>query len=69
VTAERLGVPAVGVMTTTFVDAAELMAQACGMPGYPFAVIEHPIANATSEQLLDRARAVLDQAVKLLAPS
>jgi hypothetical protein len=44
--AERLGVPAVGVMTTRFVTAAKLMAKVLGMPDYPFAVIEHPISNA-----------------------
>jgi hypothetical protein len=36
VTAERLGVPAMAVMTTRFVSAAELMARVLGFPGYAF---------------------------------
>ncbi|MDH4146010.1 MAG: hypothetical protein OEY23_12690 [Acidimicrobiia bacterium] len=53
-------------MTTTFVDAAELMARACGMGGYAFAVIEHPISSATDAQLEAQARSLLDQAARLL---
>ncbi len=55
IAAERLGVPAVGIMTTQFVSAAELMARVLGADGYPFAVIDHPISSATPEQLAARA--------------
>ena len=58
--------PAVGVMTSAFVGGAELMAQACGAPGYPFAVIEHPISSATDAELLERAREIIRQAEGLL---
>jgi len=57
--AERLGVPAVGVMTTRFVTAATLMAKVLGMPGYPFVTIEHPISNAGDAGLEARARAAI----------
>ncbi len=57
--AERLGVPAVSVMTTRFTSAAKLMAKVLGMPDYPFVVIEHPISNAGDAGLEARARAVL----------
>jgi hypothetical protein len=57
--AERLGVPAVGVMTTRFVTAAKLMAKVLGMPDYPFSVIDHPISNAGDAGLEARARATL----------
>lgn len=57
--AERLGVPAVGVMTTRFVTAAKLMAKVLGMPDYPFVTIEHPISNAGDAGLEARARAAL----------
>ncbi len=50
-TAERLGVPAIGVMTERFVSAAELMARVLGMPGYPFAVIPHPVSSASDDAL------------------
>ena len=58
--------PAVGVMTSAFVDGAELMAQACGAPDYRFAVIEHPISSATDSELLERAREIVRQAEELV---
>ena len=58
--------PAVGVMTSRFVSAAELMSRVLGMPDYPFAVIEHPISSASDEQLAARARATIEQARLLL---
>lgn len=53
-------------MTGAFVDAAELMARACGLPGYRFAVIGHPIAADTDEQLRQKAVDLADQAIDLL---
>ena len=55
--AERQGVPAIGVMTTRFVSAAELMCRVLGMPDYKFVVIDHPISSASDEQLAEYARA------------
>ena len=63
---ERVGTPSVGVMTTAFVDGAELMAQALGLPGYQFAVIAHPISSASDTELEAKARATLEQAHRLL---
>jgi hypothetical protein len=61
IAAERQGVPAIGVMTTRFVSAAELMARVLGMPGYTFAVIDHPVSSATDAGLQAMARATVDQ--------
>ena len=58
--------PAVGVMTTRFVSAAELMARVLGMPGYRFAVIGHPLSSASDERLAEYARATVEQARGLL---
>ena len=58
--------PAIGVMTTRFASAAELMARVLGMPGYAFAVIEHPISSASDAELEARVRATLEQARRLL---
>ena len=63
--ADQAGVPAVGVMTSAFVDAAELMATVLGATGFPFAVIDHPIANASPEALSSRARDAVEQAVRI----
>ena len=55
VIAERYGVPAMSIMTSAFVDAAELMARVQGVPDHRFAVIEHPNASADTTGLRERA--------------
>jgi hypothetical protein len=59
-------VPAIGVMTTRFVSAAELMCRVLGMPGYEFVVIGHPISSASDAELAQYARTTIDQAKRLL---
>jgi hypothetical protein len=66
IVAERLGVPAIAVMTTRFVSAAELMSRVLGMPGYRFAVIDHPVSSASDDGLRDMARATIEQMRGLL---
>ena len=58
--------PAIGVMTTRFVSAAELMCRVLGMPGYKFVVIDHPISSASDARLAEYARATMDQVRPLL---
>jgi hypothetical protein len=60
ITSEKAGTPAVGVMTSKFVSAAELMAQVLGMPGYQFSVIEHPVSSASDSELEARAQQALN---------
>jgi hypothetical protein len=62
--AERLGVPAVAVITDRFEVSASAMASASGLPDYPFAVIAHPIAGNSDDELRDKA----ELAVRLLVP-
>jgi hypothetical protein len=64
--AERLGVPALAVMTEAFVSAAELMCRVSGMAGYKFAIVGHPISSASDERLAEYARATIGQAGHLL---
>jgi hypothetical protein len=66
VTAERLGVPAIGVMTERFASAAELMARVLGFPGYGFATIAHPISSATDADLRDMAAIAVTEVLRLL---
>jgi hypothetical protein len=66
VTAERLGVPAIAVMTERFVSAAELMARVLGMPGYPFVIISHPVSSATDDGLREMAKIAADGVRRLL---
>jgi hypothetical protein len=53
-------------MTDAFVDTAHALAQACGMPGYPFAVIPHPIAPDDDQGLCRKAAEALHQCQELL---
>jgi hypothetical protein len=53
-------------MTTNFVSAAELMAQVLGMPGYTFAIIDHPVSSASDADLRERAIAALKQGSAML---
>lgn len=64
--AERLGIPAVGIMTDRFVVTARLVGQLNGLPDYPFAVIAHPVANNDDAALRAKARAAVDQIVPML---
>jgi hypothetical protein len=59
-------VPAVGVMTTRFASAAELMSRVLGVPDFRFAVIDHPISSASDELLEAYARATIAQARQIL---
>ena len=62
--AEKLGVPSVAVITDRFEASARAMAEANGLAGYPFAVISHPMAGNTDDEL----RAKAERAVELLVP-
>ena len=66
VAAERLGVPAIGVMTSQFVSAAELMCRVLGMPDYAFGVIEHPVSSADDAALAAKARATFGEVESLI---
>ena len=60
-TAEKAGIPAIGVMTTRFASAAALMSRVLGMSDYAFVAIEHPISSASDDDLHRAARATIDQ--------
>ncbi|MYN13916.1 hypothetical protein GSY71_12285 [Pusillimonas sp. TS35] len=53
-------------MTDRFVRSAELMGELNGLPGYPFAVIDHPISNNSDEVLRQKAEVAAKQIVSLL---
>ena len=53
-------------MTDRFVSAADEMRRALGMPDYPFAVIEHPISNASRRELEERVETVLDSGLRFI---
>ena len=57
---ERLGVPAVAVMTENFVSAADLMSKVLGAPGYDYCVIDHPVSSASDAMLRERAAVAVE---------
>ena len=64
--ADRNGIPSIGIMTTKFVSAAELMARVLGADGYPFVVIDHPVSSATMEKLNEEALKAVAASVDIL---
>jgi hypothetical protein len=56
-------------MTVRFASAAEMMGRVLGMPGYPFVQIEHPVSSASDAELAARARAAIEQGLKILVHS
>ncbi len=63
---EGLSLPSAGIMTSAFVDAAELMGRVLGADGYRFVTIEHPMASAAAEELHHRGRDAADRCAALL---
>lgn len=53
-------------MTDRFVRSAEVMGELNGLPGYPFAVVAHPIANNSDDVLRRKAEIAVAQIVPLL---
>ena len=53
-------------MTDRFRRTAELMAEMCGLPGYAFAVVPHPISSDDDAALRAKATEAVRQAVGLL---
>jgi len=48
------------------VVSAQLVGELNGLPGYPFAVIGHPVANNDDDTLRVKARQVVGEIVALL---
>jgi len=53
-------------MTDRFVETARLMAEVCGVPGYPFATIAHPISSNDDNTLRAKAEHAVRQCVAIL---
>jgi hypothetical protein len=57
---------ATAIITDRFVATAQAVAQASGRPGFPFAVIPHPISHNTDAELLAKAASAVQQCVAML---
>jgi hypothetical protein len=54
------------VITDRFVRSAELVGELNGLPGYPFVVIGHPVANDDDAALRQKAEVAVREIVPLL---
>jgi hypothetical protein len=63
---EKRGIPAAAIITEPFVLTAAAIAELAGLPGYPAAVIPHPVGSLTAAEVRARAEAIAPRVVELL---
>jgi len=63
---ETQGIPAVAIASSEFADAAAKQAQALGMEEARFVLVEHPIQDATDDEMRAKAEAVVDKVIAAL---
>jgi hypothetical protein len=66
ITLEKLGIPAVAVVTEPFVPTGTAMAELNGLPDYPFVVVPHPFGSLDEAAVRARADAALARIEALL---
>ena len=55
---EKRGIPAAVLITEPFVPTAIGIARLASMPGYPYAVIPHPVGSLSAAEVRQRADAI-----------
>jgi hypothetical protein len=63
---ERAGVPAVSIVSDSFLVSGRAMAKVQGFAGYHFTAVRHPVASLDAEQLHDRVRGVMPDVLRIL---
>jgi len=63
---EIQGMPSVTVASEEFEEAANVQAQALGLSAAKCVYVEHPIQDATDEEMQDKAEKVIDAVVLAL---
>jgi hypothetical protein len=66
---EMQGRPSVFVASSTFVDAARVQAEALGLPDVKRVFVPHPIQDATDEEMVEKADAIVDEVIAALIKS
>jgi hypothetical protein len=66
ITFEKRGIPAVAIITEPFIPTAAAIALLSGMPGYPHAVIPHPVSSLSPEDVRRRAEAIATRVETML---
>ena len=57
------------VASSTFVDAARVQAEALGLPDVKRVFVPHPIQDATDEEMVEKADAIIDEVIAALIES
>lgn len=60
---EIQGLPAVSIASSEFAEAAEAQRRMLGMDDARYVLVDHPIQDATEDEMREKARAVLDAVV------
>lgn len=63
---EIQGIPSVFIASTEFVDAAEVQANALGLPEVRRIFVPHPIQDATDDEMREKADAIVDEVIAAL---
>ncbi len=63
---EIQGKPAVFIASTEFIDAAEVQSKALGLPDVRRVFVQHPIQDATDDEMRAKADAILEQVIDAL---
>ncbi len=63
---EIQGLPAVSIASSEFAEAAEVQRRALGMEGARYILVDHPIQDATDDEMRAKAQAVVDHVVAAL---
>ena len=66
ITLEQQGIPAATIITTVFANTARAYTRLMGVPDFPYLMCQHPITNASSEGLRERARLLTPDVRRLL---
>ena len=61
---EIQGLPAVSIASSEFAEAAEAQRKMLGMEGARYVLVDHPIQDATDEEMRGKARAALDAVIE-----
>ncbi len=63
---EIQGLPSVTIASSEFAEAAETQRNALGMKDACYVLVDHPIQDATDDEMREKARAALQAVIKAL---
>ncbi len=63
---EIQGLPAVSIASSEFAEAAEVQRKALGMDGARYVLVDHPIQDATDDEMRAKAHQVIEAVIAAL---